>query len=148
MANIINDSIQQSTLVRAEPRRVYDAIATSKGLNGWFTVGGEVDVTPGGKIFFRWKDWGADGFNGTSTGEVLEAVPGKRFVFQWAADQSDYKTTIEMDFEPHSEGTVIRLQEHGYHNTTSGLRAMLDCACGWGEALTLLKFYVEHGLRY
>ena len=25
---------------------------------------------------------------------------------------------------------------------------MLECAAGWGEALTLLKFYVEHGVVY
>jgi hypothetical protein len=29
-----------------------------------------------------------------------------------------------------------------------GLRAMLDCSAGWGEALTLWKYYVEHGIRY
>jgi hypothetical protein len=25
---------------------------------------------------------------------------------------------------------------------------MLECASGWGEALTLLKFYIEKGLVY
>jgi hypothetical protein len=25
---------------------------------------------------------------------------------------------------------------------------MISCATGWGEALTLLKFHLEHGLRY
>lgn len=24
----------------------------------------------------------------------------------------------------------------------------LECAAGWGEAITLLKFYLEHGLIY
>ncbi len=42
----------------------------------------------------------------------------------------------------------MRLREHGYHDTQSGRAAFADCATGWGEALTLLRFYVEHGLRY
>jgi len=25
---------------------------------------------------------------------------------------------------------------------------ILECASGWGEALTLLKFYIEHGIVY
>jgi hypothetical protein len=25
---------------------------------------------------------------------------------------------------------------------------LIGCATGWGEALTLLKFYLEHGLTY
>ena len=24
----------------------------------------------------------------------------------------------------------------------------MECAAGWGEALTLLKFYLEHGVTY
>jgi len=43
---------------------------------------------------------------------------------------------------------VVRLREYGYHNTPSGLRAMLDCAAGWGEAMALMKVYVEHGITY
>jgi len=42
----------------------------------------------------------------------------------------------------------LRLQEHGYQDTPTGRKAFADCACGWGEALTLLKFYVEYGLKY
>ena len=43
-------------------------------------------------------------------------------------------------------GTIVRLREAGYYNTPSGIRSMVECAAGWGEALTLLKFYVEHGI--
>jgi hypothetical protein len=40
------------------------------------------------------------------------------------------------------------LVEQGYKQTTSSLQACLGCATGWGEALTLLKFYLEHGITY
>ena len=55
---------------------------------------------------------------------------------------------VAIDFEPVPEGTLIRLRESGYQATPSGLRAMLNCSAGWGEALTLWKFFIEHGLRY
>lgn len=51
-------------------------------------------------------------------------------------------------FEDADEGTVIRLREHGYPDTPEGISGLMDCATGLGEALTLLKFYVEHGVRY
>ncbi len=35
-----------------------------------------------------------------------------------------------------------------YPNSPEGRGNMLDCASGWGEALTLLKFYLEHGIVY
>jgi uncharacterized protein YndB with AHSA1/START domain len=107
-----------------------------------------VDARAGGKIIFRWKDWGPDKYTTEAVGPVLEAKRGKRFVFQWASDNPSYYTTIEVDFEAVEEGTVVRLREHGYQDTPSGRAAMLECAAGWGEALTLLKYYVEHGLTY
>lgn len=101
-----------------------------------------------GSIFFRWKNWGPDHITAEDGGPVLEAQRPSRFVFQWRPDQPSYATTVEIDFEARKHGTVLRLREHGYEDTPSGRRKMLECACGWGEALTLLKFYVEHGIRY
>ena len=79
---------------------------------------------------------------------VLEARRPGRFVFQWHPDNPSYATTVEIDFEPAESGTIIRLREYGYQDTPSGLRAMLNCAAGWGEALTVWKYYVEHGIQY
>lgn len=147
MVKLIDSEISYSVLVRAPPEQVYDAIASAEGLDGWFTSGAEVDARPGGRILFRWKDWGPERITGEDGGPVLEAKRPNRFVFQWQPDSS-YFTTVEISLEPTDKGTIIRLREYGYHNTPSGLKAMLNCASGWGEALALCKFYVEHGLRY
>ncbi len=72
---------------------------------------------------------------------MLEARP-ERYVFQWQHELGG--TTVEVHFEEHPEGTVIRLREHGYPDTPAGWTGFLDCSTGWGEALTLLEFYVEH----
>lgn len=145
--SISEASITQSTLVRAPAEEVYQALTTASGLDGWFTTGASVDARPGGSIRFRWERFGPEGVTLEDGGSVLEAVPNKRFVFRWQEHQ-DPPTTVEIDFEPRQDGTLVRLREHGYPDTPEGLAAMLDCAAGWGEALTLMKFYVEHGLTY
>jgi uncharacterized protein YndB with AHSA1/START domain len=140
--------IRHAVLVHAPPERVYDAFTTGEDLDGWFTSGAVVDPRPGGQIRFRWVAWGPDRVTGEDGGPVLEAFRPNRFVFQWHPGGPSYATKVEVDFEPAAEGTIVRLREHGYPDTPEGHRACLDCAAGWGEALVLLKFYVEHGLRY
>jgi uncharacterized protein YndB with AHSA1/START domain len=140
--------IEHAVLVRSAPELLYDALTTGEGLDSWFTTGAEVEPHTGGHIRFRWVDWGPDGITTEDGGPVLEANRPKRFVFQWHPDTPEYMTTVEIDFEQVESGTLIRLREYGYLDTPSGRRACLDCATGWGEALTLLKFFVEHGLRY
>ncbi|MFX0206756.1 MAG: hypothetical protein ACFFDT_12285 [Candidatus Hodarchaeota archaeon] len=58
------------------------------------------------------------------------------------------KIIIPIDFQEIEEGTVVCVKEYGYADTVEGHHRCLECATGWGEALTLLKFYSEHGLRY
>lgn len=148
MKKTIDEKVSFSTLVRSKPERVYDAIATANGLDEWFTTGASVDARPGGKIFFRWKDWGPDRYTGENGGPVLEARRPARFVFQWKTDDHSDVTTVEIDFEPVDGGTVVRLLEYGYEDTPRGWKNILHRASGWGQALTLMKFYLEHGLRY
>lgn len=138
--------IRTATLVRAPRERVYDALTRAEELDAWFTTGAEVDPRAGGETVWRWVEWGPDRVTAEDRGPVLEARRPERYVFRWQAELGG--TTVEVDFEEHPEGTVVRLREHGYPDTSEGWRQLLDCAAGWGEALTLLKLYVEHGIRY
>jgi uncharacterized protein YndB with AHSA1/START domain len=146
---VLASRVQHSVIVRSEPERVYDAMTTAADLDGWFTKGSKVDARAGGHVRFRWENWGVDRYTGEDGGPVLEAVRPDRFVFQWHTEGSpDHVTTVSMNFEPHPEGTVVRLVEEGFTDTPIGRQRLLENATGWGEALTLLKFYVEHGVRY
>jgi uncharacterized protein YndB with AHSA1/START domain len=138
--------IRMATLVRAPRERVYDALTLAEHLDAWFTTGAEVDPRPGGEMTWRWERWGPDEVTAEDRGPVLEARRPVRYVFQWQAGLGG--TTVEVDFEAHVAGTVVRLREHGYPDTPEGWAGYQECSTGWGEALTLLKFYVEHGLRY
>jgi hypothetical protein len=46
----------------------------------------------------------------------------------------------------YKNGTLVQLDEIGYVNTEHDIVACIDCAIGWGEALTLLKIYLEYGI--
>lgn len=148
MSAIFDPPITHSVLVRAERERVYDALSTGEGLDSWFTVGSSVDRRPGGAIHLRWQDWGADRINAEDHGTVLEVQRPDRFVFTWHPSGPNFETTVAFDFIPDERGTIIRLHETGYPDTPAGRSGLISCATGWGEAMTLVKFYLEHGARY
>jgi len=143
---VIPPEIHVATLVRARRERVYDALTRADELDEWFTSGAAVDARPGGEMVWRWVDWGPNAYTGEDRGPVLEARRPERFVFQWQVALGG--TTVEIDFAEHRDGTLVQLREHGYPDTPRGWEQHLSCATGWGEALTLLKFWVEHGVRY
>ncbi|MCP4683906.1 MAG: hypothetical protein GY867_00510, partial [bacterium] len=68
----------------------------------------------------------------------------RRFVFE----RGETPTKVEFDFSAEFGGTVVRRKESGYRDTPEDRHLILECASGWGEALTLLKFYLEHGIVY
>ena len=148
MGIIMDRKVEFSTLVRAEPERVYDALATAKGLDGWFTQNSVVDQKAGGQILFRWKEYGLNKYTGENGGRIIEARRPQRFAFQWMADSGLYQTTVEIDFTPVNQGTEVYLVESGYEDSPAGRQDFLNRVSGWAQALTLMKFFVEHGVTY
>jgi uncharacterized protein YndB with AHSA1/START domain len=146
---LLDTDIRCATFVRAPREHVYDALTTAEGLDSWFTSGAAVDATPGGVMHWRWRDWGPDRITTEDIGRVVDAQRPARFVFEWHGEgDPSWPTTVEVDFEDRDGGTVVRLRESGFRDTPQGREGLMICATGWGEALTLLKFHVEHGLRY
>lgn len=73
-------------------------------LDQWFTCGTTIEA---GIMHWRWKEWGPDKVTAEDKGPVLEADRPRRFVFQW---RENSPTTVEINFESHPEGTVVRLR--------------------------------------
>lgn len=138
--------IRYSTYIAAPPDRVWDTLTTAAGWDAWFTRGAEVDARPGGHIAFRWRNFGAERYTGQDGGPVLEAVPPRRFVFQWTP--GDTTTTVAFEVSPRGTGTLVMVTEWGHTTSAADLEALVQCAAGWGEALTLLKVYLEQGITY
>lgn len=141
--------IRHSVFIRAPREKVWAAFTTPKGIDGWWgTRGSEIDLRPGGKLTLRWRDWGAErDFSGDRDCVVIEVVPLERFVFRWG-ETADAMTTVEFDLEDREGGTLLRLREHGFAPTATGRESFEGNSLGWGEAATLMKFYVEHGVGY
>lgn len=141
MADRLANEVRQSVFIKAPREKVYDAFATAEGLDAWFTRGGRVDARPGGAMLLRWVNWGAEqDINIEVPGRVLEAIRPERFVFEWGRPGEE--STVEIVFEPRAGGTLVRLREYGFR----AIERALENAGGWGEALALLKFWVEHGV--
>jgi uncharacterized protein YndB with AHSA1/START domain len=136
--------IRHCTYIEAPPQRVYEMLTTAAGWDAWFTQGAEVDAQLGGRIRFRWVRWGVDHTTGEDGGRVLEAVPPRRLAFQWTP--GDSPTTVAFELELRGRGTVLSVTETGHTGSQGDLQALVECAAGWGEALTLLKMYLEHGI--
>ena len=141
MKELVDVEAKHREFIRAPRERVYDAFATTDGLNAWFTEGGSVDARPGGAMKFTWVDWGPDKGSFESVGRVIEARRPERFVYRWGEEGKD-ATTVELTFEEREDGTLVQVREYGFVKIASAL----DNSSGWGEALTLAKFWVEHGI--
>ena len=139
-------AIKHSVYIEVLPSRVYETLTTADGWDAWFTTGATVDAKAGGSIQLRWADWGPAHVTTSSDGPVLEATPDVRFVFQWTPARTT--TTVAFDLIPTKSGTVIELEETGYTDDPKDLKMLVSCATGWGEALALLKVYLEHGIAY
>ena len=148
MDPIVREHLSTSILIRAGIGRVYDAFTTAADLDAWFTDGAEVDARPGGSIHFRWKDWGPDHYTGEDGGPVVEARRPELFEFRWHPVGPDVDIAVRIELIEVPEGTIVRLTDSGYPDTERGRTRQLECAAGWGEALALCKFFVEHGVRY
>ncbi len=148
MDPIVREHLSTSILIRADIGRVYDAFTMAADLDEWFTDGAEVDARPGGSIHFRWKDWGPDHYTGEDGGPVVEARRPELFEFRWHPVGPDVDIAVRIELIEVPEGTIVRLTDSGYPDTERGRTRQLECAAGWGEALALCKFFVEHGVRY
>ena len=141
--------IRHSVFIRAPRAKVWAALTTAQALDAWWgTRGSEIDLRPGGKLTLRWRAWGPEqDINADRECDLVEVLPPKRFVFRWG-ETADMMTTVEFDLEERADGTLLRLREHGFAPTAKGRESFEGNSLGWGEASTLIKFYVEHGVRY
>jgi glutathione S-transferase len=142
MADRTQVEAKHKEFIRAPREKVYDAFATTDGLNAWFTEGATIDARPGGAMLFRFVDWGPDNINAEFRGKVLEARRPEKFVFQWGIEKPEQTTTVELLFEERDGGTVVSVREYGF----SDVAPALGNASGWGQALTLAKFWVERAI--
>ena len=103
--------------------------------------------------------WEFADFPGAFPVEVVEVEPNRRIVLRWEANEGPpeaeeavvraaYMTTVVFTFEPLDDGrTLVTIEEGGWHETPTGLKAAFGNCQGWSQMLAALKAWVEHGVN-
>lgn len=133
-----------ATWIALPPEEVWPALATAEGWDGWFTSGTRLDPRPGGELRLAWNDFGADRITTKDGGEVLVCDEPARFSFTW----NDPPSRVTFTLIPQDGGTRVELVEDRLPDGAAGVERAIHCAAGWGEALTLLKFWLEHQVTF
>jgi uncharacterized protein YndB with AHSA1/START domain len=109
----VPDAIQRELILPVPPERVGTALTQANQLAAWFGTHATIDLRPGGDIIFTWD--GSNGPTGTNRGVIELVEPPRRFAFRWQSGADNLPTTrVEFTFEPHPEGTHLRLVESGF----------------------------------
>lgn len=148
MPELFGHNIKQRTFIAVPPEKVYDTITDASEWDKFFTTGMVLEPKVGGKCHFNWKNWGPDFYTNNSSGEVVTVDRPHQFAFKWYPIGKENPTTICFSLEAKFGGTTLTIEESGYLDTDESRANILSCASGWGEAATLLKFYLEFGVIY
>lgn len=124
--------------IDAPPERVFDALATQKGLRGWWTE----DSTTGSRAGDR-AEFGFDNRGTIFHMQIDELQPARRLVWTCLGDPAEWEgTRLSWELSPAGGATTLHFT-HGGWSSTDGYFAM--CNSTWGELMYRLKAYVESG---
>ncbi len=128
---------------------VYEAVADPDKLSAYFTTGGAKGRPEEGATL----TWDFHDFPGEFPVEVDEVVENEKIAFRWDANEggkpAGYQTNVTFTFKPVDGGkrTLVEVEEHGWHDSESGLHASYGNCMGWSQMLCALKAWVEHGIN-
>jgi uncharacterized protein YndB with AHSA1/START domain len=103
-----DEVVAREQVVAAPPTEVFRWFVDPDRLASWIGIRATLDPRPGGSFRFEIVDgeW--------CSGRYLEVVPGKRVVFTWGWESGAIpvppgSSTVEVDLDPHPDGTLVRL---------------------------------------
>lgn len=131
-------TLHHSVPVDASPEKVFAAVATQAGMQGWWTKDTKMTPRVGGKAEFGFENRGMV-FRMT----IDEIVPNKSIKMSCSGDHPDWAgTTLEWVVKPGEKGTELRFYQRGLRSVTP---FMAGCNTMWGNLLFRLKAFVESG---
>ncbi|HEV3253043.1 MAG TPA: SRPBCC domain-containing protein [Candidatus Acidoferrales bacterium] len=133
-------SIHAELRTTATPQQVWEAWANPENFAQWF-----VDRATGEPKVGSTFTWFFDKFQYVMPFEVIEAVPGERFVLRWS-DPLLGRPPGMIDVTIAREGgvTVLRLVNSGFQEGAEWDEEYQGTVSGWQTALALLKLYLEN----
>jgi uncharacterized protein YndB with AHSA1/START domain len=130
--------LHHSVPINAPPEKVYAAVATQAGMQGWWTRDTVMDARTGGKAEFGFEKRGM-----TFRMTIDELVPNTRVRMSCAGDQPEWAgTTQEWRIEPSPGGSVLHFTHRGWREVTP---FCASCNSMWGRLIFRLKDFVETG---
>jgi uncharacterized protein YndB with AHSA1/START domain len=105
------DVIERVIDISASPETVFTLLTDPREYVKWKGRAAELDARAGGAFHVSFKD-------AAVRGKYVEVVPNRRVVFTWGWDAPDAVvrpggSTVEIDLEPHGDGTRLRLVHRG-----------------------------------
>lgn len=127
--------------------RVWEAIATARGLSAWLMP---TDFEPrvGHRFQFRWKK--VPGWRGFVDCEVRALEPLKLLSFSWVGDEGQKATTVTFRLESVPGGTRLVFDHDGFEGI-GGFFSRLMMTNGWKKKMlekqlvAALATLAEHG---
>lgn len=138
--------ISHEVYIAVAVERLWSVLTTSQGWDGWWTRGTTIDPRQGGFLHFRWSNFGIGMYSMEDRAEIIELDEMSRLSFIW--HPGEFETKVEFKLDAWGEGVRLSVLESGFPNCAEGWKCALLNGCGWGEALTLLKFYLEKSVVY
>lgn len=125
--------------VEAEPKVIYDALATTEGVNGWWSNHTDGPAGVGSTMKVAFPDAPM-----TFDFDVTEEIPGERVAWRCLAGPPEWiDTTISFDVETDSNGNTSVLFRHDGWATVD--ESFPFIAYSWAQILARLKELSESG---
>jgi uncharacterized protein YndB with AHSA1/START domain len=129
--------------IRKPVAEVFDAVVKPERLAGYFVQKSSGPLVEGSTV-----QWTFSEVPGDHDVSVRQVQQNERLVLEWDAVGGEYKTRIEMRFEPlDSANTMVRIQESGWRDDPKGIEASYGNCGGWMHMLVSLKGYIEYGIN-
>lgn len=123
--------------VKSSPSDTYKALATQKGLAGWWTTDTKGGFGVGGVINFRFGD------RGQIDMKVLELDPGRGVLWQVVGGPEEWiGTTVGFELSQADDFTVVLFKHEGWKEP---VEFMHHCSTKWAMFLMSMKALVENG---
>jgi uncharacterized protein YndB with AHSA1/START domain len=124
--------------VAAEPRTVWEALTTQRGIAGWWTTRAEVPPGPGGVLKLSFPDAPV-----TWDLRVDRAEAPERLVWHCVGGPPQWVgTEVAFALDPAGPGTTVRFDHVGWRDTDQMYRVV---TFGWGQMLGRLKGFCDTG---
>ena len=124
--------------IDADPKKVYAAVATEKGMRGWWTRDTRMDARVGGKA-----DFGFERRAVVFHMRIRAMTPAKAVKMACSGGQAEWKgTTLEWKIAKQGKGCVLTFVHAGWRRLSP---YAIGCNSMWGHLMFGLKRFVETG---